>query len=227
MKTNEKPLAYQCVDELYQHFQSKKFRDDIASCVKSKGSKGMDYVPWSNIMDRFFQACPDATYEFAEYNVKLNDNGIQCEVTLPYTGTSKVGYFVKTSITCFNVTRSMTSPVYGKTFHTVTLAPQANQIHNAQMRCLWKNAAMFGCGLELWTREEESQLKAEAETPEEISIKNPDAVVKTANEIFGGEEVAKESCPKCDSELVVKSSAHGKFLACSGYPNCRFTKSIQ
>ena len=226
MKTNEKPLAYQCVDELYQHFQSKKFREDIAKCVKSKGSKGMDYVPWSNIMDRFFQACPEATYEFADYVLKLNEGGIQCEVTLPYTGTSKAGYFVKTSITCFGITRSMTSPVYGKTFHSVTLSPQANQIHNAQMRCLCKNAAMFGCGLELWTREEESQLKAEAETPEESGLESSDAVVKTANEIFGGNEVAKESCPKCDSELVMKSSAHGKFLACSAYPNCRFTKNI-
>jgi len=173
----------------------------------------MDYVPWSNIMDRFFQACPEATYEFTDYVLKLNEGGVQCEVTLPYTGTSKAGYFVKTSITCFGVTRSMTSPVYGKTFHSVTLSPQANQIHNAQMRCLCKNAAMFGCGLELWTREEESQLKAEAETPEESGLESSDAVVK-------------ESCPKCDSELVIKSSAHGKFLACSGYPNCRFTKNI-
>ena len=220
--------------DLYDHFQSKKFRDNIASCIKSKGSKGMDYVPWSNIMDRFFKACPDATYEFAEYTVKLNEGGVQCEVTLPYTGTSKAGYFVKTSITCFGITRSMTSPVYGKTFHSVSLDPQANQIHNAQMRCLCKNAAMFGCGLELWTREEESQLEAEAEIPERTGMESPEAVVQTATQVFGGtvvdptvsEPKVKESCPKCDSELVTKSSKHGAFLACSGYPDCRFTKNI-
>lgn len=217
------------IGELYKHFQSKKFRDDIASCIKSKGSKGMDYVPWSNIMDRFFQACPEATYDFTEYTLKLNEDGVQCEVTLPYTGTSKAGYFVRTSITCFGITRSMTSPVYGKSFHTVSLAPQANQIHNAQMRCLCKNAAMFGCGIELWTREEESQLKAEAETPETTRLETPDEVVSVANQVFGGKEVKetpKESCPKCDSVLVEKSSKHGKFLACSGYPNCKFTKNI-
>lgn len=217
------------IKDLYQHFQSDDFRDDLAKCIKSKGSKGMDYVPWSNIMNRFFKACPLATYEFTEYVLKLNEGGVQCEVTLPYTGTSKAGYFVKTSITCFGVTRGMTSPVYGKTFHSVTLNPQSNQIHNAQMRCLCKNAAMFGCGIELWTREEESQLKAEAETPEATGMEDPDAIIAISNQVFGGKEikpVAKESCPKCDSVLVTKTSKHGSFLACSGYPDCKFTKNI-
>ena len=38
------------LEKLYSKFQSKKFRDDLAQCIKSKGSKGMDYVPWSNVM---------------------------------------------------------------------------------------------------------------------------------------------------------------------------------
>jgi len=213
------------IGELYNKFQSKEFRDDIAECIKSKGSKGMDYIPWSNVMDRFFRACPTAEYKFHEYQVDLTEGGITVKRVLPYTGDSKRGYFVTTSVTCYGVTRSMTSPIYGKTFATVALNPQANQIHNAQMRCLCKNVAMFGCGIELWTREEATQLEAEDTTPVETGIPE-DEVINVAKQVFGGKEVKTESCPKCDSKLTQKSSKFGTFLACTGYPACKFTKPI-
>ncbi len=213
------------LEKLYSKFQSKKFRDDLAQCIKSKGSKGMDYVPWSNVMDRFFRECPSAEYQFHEYPVDLTENGITVKRILPYTGDSKRGYFVTTSVTCYGVTRSMTSPVYGKTFATVALTPQANQIHNAQMRCLCKNVAMFGCGIELWTREEASQLEAEDSIPVETGIPE-DKIVEVAKEVFNGQEATVETCPKCDSKLTQKSSKFGTFLACTGYPSCKFTKPI-
>jgi hypothetical protein len=213
------------IGELYSKFQSKEFRDDLAQCIKSKGSKGMDYIPWSNVMDRFFRACPTAEYKFHEYQVDLTEGGVTVKRVLPYTGDSKRGYFVTTSVTCYGVTRSMTSPVYGKTFATVALTPQANQIHNAQMRCLCKNVAMFGCGIELWTREEATQLEAEDATPVETGIPE-DEVINVAKQVFGGKEVKTESCPKCDSKLTQKSSKFGTFLACTGYPTCKFTKPI-
>lgn len=34
-----------------------------------------------------------------------------------------------------------------------------------------------------------------------------------------------ETCPKCGRELIVKQK-FGKFLACPGYPHCRYTKNI-
>lgn len=213
------------IKALYEHFQSKQFRADLATCIKAKGSKGMDYVPWSNVMDRFFRACPTAEYKFHEYLIEVTENGTTAKTIRPYTGDSKRGYFVTTSITCYDITRTMTSPVYGKTFAQVALNPQANQIHNAQMRCLCKNAAMFGCGIELWTREEEDQLTAEDKTPVDTGIPE-DEIVNVAKDVFGGKEVKTESCPKCDSVLVPKSSKYGKFLACSGYPECKFTKPI-
>lgn len=40
------------------------------------------------------------------------------------------------------------------------------------------------------------------------------------------DEVSEEKCPHCQSILVVKYSRFGKFLACSNYPQCRFTKKI-
>lgn len=35
-----------------------------------------------------------------------------------------------------------------------------------------------------------------------------------------------EKCPKCDSELVIKKGRYGEFIACSNYPNCKYTKNI-
>ena len=37
-------------------------------------------------------------------------------------------------------------------------------------------------------------------------------------------ELTDEKCPKCDSALAWKDGRFGRFLACSGYPNCRYIK---
>ena len=38
------------------------------------------------------------------------------------------------------------------------------------------------------------------------------------------DEVTDEICEECGKNLVVKYGPHGKFLACPGFPDCRFTK---
>jgi DNA topoisomerase-1 len=38
------------------------------------------------------------------------------------------------------------------------------------------------------------------------------------------EETSEEKCPKCGRNLKVKQGRYGKFLACPGFPECRFTK---
>jgi len=40
------------------------------------------------------------------------------------------------------------------------------------------------------------------------------------------DEKTDEKCPKCGEELVIKTGRFGKFLACSGFPKCRFTKNL-
>ena len=40
------------------------------------------------------------------------------------------------------------------------------------------------------------------------------------------EEVTEEICPNCGKNLVIKNGRFGKFLACPGYPDCKFTKAI-
>jgi len=34
-------------------------------------------------------------------------------------------------------------------------------------------------------------------------------------------------CPKCDNKLVIKWGKNGKFIACLGYPECRFTSEFE
>ncbi|MGB4505036.1 MAG: type I DNA topoisomerase [Syntrophaceticus sp.] len=38
------------------------------------------------------------------------------------------------------------------------------------------------------------------------------------------EETSEEKCPKCGQNLKVKQGRYGKFLACPGFPECRYTK---
>lgn len=40
------------------------------------------------------------------------------------------------------------------------------------------------------------------------------------------EEKTDEICPRCGKSLVIKRGRFGKFMACSGYPDCNYTKSI-
>jgi DNA topoisomerase-1 len=41
------------------------------------------------------------------------------------------------------------------------------------------------------------------------------------------EEVTDEICPRCGKPMVIKYGRYGKFIACSGYPDCKYTKSFQ
>ncbi|MBN1949148.1 MAG: topoisomerase DNA-binding C4 zinc finger domain-containing protein, partial [Candidatus Cloacimonetes bacterium] len=39
-------------------------------------------------------------------------------------------------------------------------------------------------------------------------------------------EKLAEKCPKCGGELVIKNGRFGKFIACSNFPKCKFTKPV-
>lgn len=43
---------------------------------------------------------------------------------------------------------------------------------------------------------------------------------KPSNEVVG-------KCPDCGSDLIKRSGRYGEFIGCSGFPKCRFTKSIE
>jgi len=46
------------------------------------------------------------------------------------------------------------------------------------------------------------------------------------NIVIVPKEYTDKSCEKCGKPMVVKGGKYGKFLACSDYPNCKFTAAI-
>ncbi len=53
------------------------------------------------------------------------------------------------------------------------------------------------------------------------------SAIKTAEKVKLTEEPTGDACPKCGKPLIVKTGRFGKFVACSGYPACKFTQSFQ
>lgn len=50
---------------------------------------------------------------------------------------------------------------------------------------------------------------------------------KTAQKVKMEVELAGRKCPKCGKELIVRIGKFGKFFACSGFPDCKHTESIE
>ena len=61
-------------------------------------------------------------------------------------------------------------------------------------------------------------------TPFSESLK---VAVQVADKVQLADEVTEEICPQCGKPLLVKFGRYGKFLACSGYPECKHTKPFQ
>ena len=41
------------------------------------------------------------------------------------------------------------------------------------------------------------------------------------------QEGTSETCPACGKELIVKWGRNGRFIACSGYPECKHTQPLE
>jgi DNA topoisomerase-1 len=44
--------------------------------------------------------------------------------------------------------------------------------------------------------------------------------------VKAADEPTDEICPQCGSAMVIRMGRYGKFIACSGYPKCKTTKSL-
>ncbi len=50
---------------------------------------------------------------------------------------------------------------------------------------------------------------------------------ETAEKMKVEGEISGRKCPECGKDLIVKYGKFGKFLACSGFPDCKHTESIE
>lgn len=58
--------------------------------------------------------------------------------------------------------------------------------------------------------------------PFEANLKEKEKTVSKADT----EEKTDRTCPKCKKPLIVKRGKFGKFIACSGFPECKYTEQI-
>lgn len=56
--------------------------------------------------------------------------------------------------------------------------------------------------------------------------KDMKGVKKDENDYKVKDEILDEKCPKCGKNLAIKHGRNGKFIGCTGFPACDFTKSI-
>jgi len=61
-------------------------------------------------------------------------------------------------------------------------------------------------------------------TPFEKSLDNASQLIE---KVKLADKPTEEICPECGKPIVIKIGRYGKFLACSGYPECKYTKSFQ
>lgn len=133
---------------------------DVSSLIeKKKDSKGNEksYLSWSNAWGTLIKYYPNASYEVERFD------------GLPFLRT-KEGYMVFTKVTICDVTREMWLPVQDVTFETMKEEPyeityksgskkvvgaaDMGDVNRAIMRCLVKNIAMFGLGINVYQGEE-------------------------------------------------------------------------
>lgn len=57
--------------------------------------------------------------------------------------------------------------------------------------------------------------------------KDYEKAVQTAEKVKLADEPTGEACPQCGKPLLIKMGRFGKFIACSGYPQCKYTQSFQ
>jgi DNA topoisomerase-1 len=61
-------------------------------------------------------------------------------------------------------------------------------------------------------------------TPLEKDLENASRLIA---KVKLADELTEELCPECGKPLAIKTGRYGKFLACSGYPKCKYTKPFQ
>lgn len=137
---------------------------DVKDKTEKKGD--LTYLSWCYAWAEFLKVCPDAYYEIRQFEDK--DGVLRC-----YQYDENLGYMVFTSIRANGLYREMWLPVmdgankamkaepytytvgrgeraYEKTVEAATMF----DINKTIMRCLTKNMAMFGLGLNIYAGED-------------------------------------------------------------------------
>lgn len=194
---------------------------DKLDIKKDNRGNQLSYLSWASAWNIVLKVCPTASYEVLTFG----------EYQLPYQK-SELGYMVWTQITIEGVTKKMWLPVQDfrneamldqpreiqtKSGKIVVAPADMNDINKAIMRCLVKNLAMFGLGLNVYQGEdlpdvdEERQAQpAQKEHCEECGREIKDHGPYTAEKIIAvsTQKYGKKLCYDCS--VAKKASTKGE-----------------
>lgn len=115
---------------------------DVNVEAQVEQKNGMSYLSWANAWREIIKIYPNAKYEV-----------VKDEVKSPLFGSETLGYMVYTKVTLEELTREMWLPVMDFRNKAI-LKPTMVDVNKSIMRCLTKNLAMFGLGMELYAGED-------------------------------------------------------------------------
>lgn len=154
----------------------------------------LDYLSWAKAWGLVKAIYPDTTYKVREYEKWVKTpNGFQQAGTLDYRLTS-VGCEVETTVTIEGESQTQKLYVMDR-FNTPIMKPTIAEINKTQMRCLVKNLALFGLGLDVFAGEDlpsnetETATKPEKRKPKPVeSLSQRIAKAKQFEVQYGGDK---------------------------------------
>lgn len=195
----------------------------------STGGSTIRIIPWAVAYSEIMKYDPNATYEFLREKKNVTEvvtvnteNGEEVRKSITYVQELPffdlgIGYEVRTRMTVNGITKEMSLPVYNsqnksmggekRTYSTkrgenTVDAAMFENVYNSMMRCLAKNCAMFGIGINLWSREDapESVMELERLRVEAFNLFAQRAAL-SANTKIKVNEIAKSTLPEeCNSD---------------------------
>lgn len=158
-------------------------KDKIEVITDKSGGRPLSYISWAYGWGMFKQIYPDA-----KYRIIKNENG------LPYFVDPQTGIMCYTEITANGETHEMWLLVMNASNKAMKLTPYEYQAWNYKknqweskrveaanmfdinktiMRCLVKNMAMFGFGLNIYNGDDLPEFDLEPETPPQTQVQQP------------------------------------------------------
>ncbi len=131
----------------FSEIQSKLLATDVSGKVEKKGN--LSYLSWAYAWAEVIKVDPTANYEVERF-----------EDDLPYLKSDE-GYIVWTSVTIGGVTRKMWLPVMDARNKALKQADMFD-VNKTIMRCLVKNIAMFGLGINVYIGEDIQNIVSES-----------------------------------------------------------------
>lgn len=158
-------------------------KDKIEVITDKSGGRPLSYISWAYAWGMFKQIYPDA-----KYRIIKNDQG------LPYFSDPQTGIMCYTEITANGETHEMWLLVMNASNKAMKLTPYEYNAYNYKtkqwetkrveaanmfdinktiMRCLVKNMAMFGFGLNIYNGDDLPEFDLEPETPPQTQVQQP------------------------------------------------------